>query len=171
MVNLINSLLYLASSEEDALRSNKVSLRKIAMDLVKSHLAPGRMVVLEDGLPVIAAGDSGKIETAVSNLIDNSVKYTREGGKITIRVGKTDCYGTVEVTDDGIGIPPEDLPHVFERFYRSDKARSRSTGGAGIGLSIVKSVVEAHGGRVEAESTPNVRTTFRIYLPLASTAG
>ena len=83
-----------------------------------------------------------------------------------IKLYTQSARAVLEVRDNGIGIPKESLPHLFERFYRVDKARSRSTGGTGLGLSIVQSVVHLHGGDIEVESEENVGTTFRVYLPL-----
>ena len=109
--------------------------------------------------------DVRKLSLALSNLVDNAIKYGKEGGRITVS-GKIDPSGcTVEVKDDGPGISPEDLPRIFERFYRVDKGRSREMGGTGLGLSIVKHIVESHEGTLHAESRLGVGTRFVIRIP------
>lgn len=102
---------------------------------------------------------------AVVNLIDNAVKYSEPDTSVLVTCEVIDGEAVLTVTDQGRGIEPKHLPRVFERFYRTDKARSRELGGTGLGLSIVKHVAEAHGGRVSADSEPGVGSTFRIHLP------
>ena len=111
-------------------------------------------------------GDRARLKQVVVNLLDNAIKYTAQGGAVTLTVGTKDSKALLEVADNGMGIPPEALPLVFERFYRVDKARSRDQGGAGLGLSIVKSICTAHQGRVEARSSPGQGSCFRVELPL-----
>jgi heavy metal sensor kinase len=113
-------------------------------------------------------GDRARMKQVVVNLLDNAIKYTPHGGAIDLKVGTRDGRAILEVTDNGIGIPKDSLPRVFERFYRVDEARSRELGGAGLGLSIVKSICTAHHGYVEASSTPGQGSVFRIELPLTS---
>ena len=113
-------------------------------------------------------GDRARLKQVVVNLLDNAIKYTADGGEIAMTVGTIDSKAFLEVTDNGIGIPPEALPRIFDRFFRVDKARSRDLGGAGLGLSIVKSICAAHHGRVEASSTPGQGSRFRVELPLAT---
>jgi len=114
--------------------------------------------------------DVRKLTLAVSNLVDNAIKYGKEGGRITVS-GKVDPSGcTLEVKDDGPGIPAGDLPRIFERFYRVDKGRSREMGGTGLGLSIVKHIVESHEGTLHAESRLGVGTRFVIRIPGVSGA-
>ena len=104
------------------------------------------------------------LEQAVVNLLDNAIKYSLKGGRITVLAEPRGDEVVIEVTDRGIGIEPEHLPRLFERFYRTDRARSRALGGTGLGLAIVKHVVHAHGGRVHVESTPGKGSTFSIHL-------
>ncbi len=111
------------------------------------------------------AGDPDYLERAISNLVDNAIKYTPEGGRIRVSARQDDSNVVIEVADTGIGIPPVDVPRVFERFYRVDKSRSREMGGTGLGLSIVKHVVQVHGGTVDVESVVGKGTTFRVRLP------
>jgi heavy metal sensor kinase len=119
--------------------------------------------------PVWVEGDQARLKQVVVNLLDNAIKYTLQGGTIALTVSAINSHAVLEVADNGIGIPAEALPRVFDRFFRVDKARSRELGGAGLGLSIVKSICAAHHGRVEASSTPGQGSCFRVELPLAST--
>jgi signal transduction histidine kinase len=99
------------------------------------------------------------------NLLDNSIKYTPQGGQVEVRIGGNGSEAIVTVRDTGVGIAAEHVPHVFDRFYRVDKARSRAEGGTGLGLSIALSIVVAHGGRIELASTPGQGTTCTVRLP------
>jgi len=116
---------------------------------------------------VFVEGDRARLKQVIVNLLDNAIKYTLSGGSIQLNVTRQNGHAILEVDDTGIGIPAEAVPHVFERFFRVDKARSRDEGGAGIGLSIVKSVCAAHGAKVEVESAMGKGSRFRIQLPLA----
>ncbi len=113
-------------------------------------------------------GDRARMKQVIVNLLDNAIKYTPEGGAVSLTARAQDGKAVLEVADTGIGIPPEALPRLFERFFRVDKTRSREQGGAGLGLSIVKSICAAHQGRVEASSTPGQGSRFRVELPLAA---
>ena len=104
----------------------------------------------------------------IVNLLDNAIKYTPRGGSIALSVRHEGAHAVLEVTDTGVGIPAEALPHVFKRFYRVDGSRSREQGGAGLGLSIVKSICAAHGAEVEVQSTLGQGSTFRVRAPLAA---
>ncbi len=116
-----------------------------------------------EGLSVMA--ETSSLERALTNLLDNAVKYNQKDGRVLVRASR-DSDGThISVTDTGIGIAPQDLGRIFERFYRSDKSRSRETGGSGLGLSIAKHIIERHGGRIEVESTLGEGSTFTIILP------
>ena len=133
-------------------------------------LAEDKQIVLECAAAgrVEVEGDRGRVKQVVVNLVDNAIKYTGEGGKVDISVCVVNGSGVFEVTDSGVGIPSEAIGHVFERFYRVDKARSRQMGGAGLGLSIVKSICAAHQGRVSVESTEGKGSRFTVELPLAN---
>jgi two-component system phosphate regulon sensor histidine kinase PhoR len=110
--------------------------------------------------------DGTLLERALSNLVDNALKYTPEGGKVRIGAGSEGGQLSLTVEDDGMGIPEADLPRIFERFYRVDKSRSRDLGGTGLGLSIVKHIVQLHGGTVSVKSAPGSGSTFTLRLPL-----
>jgi heavy metal sensor kinase len=115
---------------------------------------------------VLVEGDAARIKQVVVNLLDNAIKYTPSGGAIKLDVRVRDGKAIMEVADTGIGIPAIALPHVFERFFRVDKARSREVGGAGLGLAIVKSICSAHGAQVEVQSVEGRGSTFTVKLPL-----
>ena len=115
-------------------------------------------------------GDRARIKQVVVNLLDNAIKYTPPGGSVQLNVRARDGKAILEVVDTCIGIPAGALPHVFERFFRVDKARSRDIGGAGLGLAIVKSICAAHGGQVEVESAEGRGSRFKVELPLAQPA-
>ncbi|HXD00050.1 MAG TPA: ATP-binding protein [Verrucomicrobiae bacterium] len=115
---------------------------------------------------VVVEGDRARMKQVVVNLLDNAIKYTPAGGKIGISVKTSGDKAVLEVEDNGLGIPAEARPHIFERFFRVDKARSREMGGAGLGLSIVKSICTAHGGRVDFTSVEGKGSRFRVELPL-----
>jgi len=124
-------------------------------------------VELAPNLPQVSA-DAGRIEQALANLVENALRYGSSGAGGRVTLGVRAVQGCVEawVSDTGPGIAPDDLPHVFERFWRSEKSRNRQTGGSGIGLALVKRLVEAHGGHVTVESTPRQGTIFRVVLPV-----
>jgi heavy metal sensor kinase len=129
--------------------------------------ARGVRLRLDPEGPVRVAGDEGRLRQVFINLVDNAVKYTPAGGLVTVRVGQQDHAAVVTVADTGVGIPAEHLPHVFERFYRVDKARSRAEGGTGLGLSIARSIAQAHSGQIEMASTPGRGTVCTVTLPRA----
>jgi heavy metal sensor kinase len=116
--------------------------------------------------PMVLKGDDELLKRMVLNLLDNAVKYTPEGGEIAVELVKQNGNAQIVVRDTGIGIPEMDQPHVFDRFYRVDKARSRSLGGAGLGLSIVRWIVEAHEGKIDIVSAPGRGSEFIVQLPL-----
>jgi heavy metal sensor kinase len=118
--------------------------------------------------PVWVEGDQARLKQVVVNLLDNAIKYTLQGGAVALSVSAIDSKAVLEVADNGIGIPAESLSRVFDRFFRVDQARSRELGGAGLGLSIVKSICTAHHGRVEVSSLPGQGSRFRVELPLAA---
>lgn len=136
----------------------------------------GLTVDLPPDLPLVDL-DSTRMEQVLSNLLGNALRYTPAGGRITVRAGMRlqpaagpSSAVVVEVADTGKGIDAADLPYVFDRFYRADKSRNRASGGSGIGLALVKQLVEAHGGRVWVESSPGTGATFAFALPLSRAA-
>src|SRR5207244_12072581 len=115
---------------------------------------------------VYIEADQARLKQVIVNLIDNAIKYTPPGGGINIDVGANQHSATVEVSDSGVGISAEVLPHVFERFYRADKARSRDSGGAGLGLAIVKAICTALGAEIKVSSEEGHGSRFTVELPL-----
>ncbi len=122
-----------------------------------------------DSAPGVSVqGDRARLKQVIVNLLDNAIKYTPRGGHVSLSVRREGACAVLDVTDDGVGIPPEALPHVFKRFFRVDSSRSREPGGAGLGLSIVRSICAAHGAEVEVLSNPGKGSTFRVRQPLAA---
>lgn len=133
--------------------------KRLEAKQLKSHLD----VPLD--LPKLEA-DESRLQEIIYNLLDNAVKYSQSAGVITLRAAVESDRVRISVSDEGIGIPEKDLPRIFERFYRADKARSRELGGTGLGLSIVKHIAQLHGGTAEAQSEPGKGTTISVVLPL-----
>ena len=158
---------------------------KLTLDMVKSDLAElleddGWLtgsgadyleLELEDGLPDVHHHRERTVQVMM-NIVSNSIKYTPDGGKIVISAGRTGDRVWMQVDDNGIGIPPEDRPRIFERFYRVDKARSREVGGTGLGLSIVSDTVRRRGGTVSVAHRPAGQgTLFTVRLPQVTEEG
>lgn len=123
-------------------------------------------LAIEMDLPsTMISGDQKLLHQVWTNLITNSVKFTEEGGTLSLRVGMEDTHCHVEFQDTGIGMSKESLPHIFNRFYKEDKARSRTEGSSGLGLAIVKQIVKMHGGSIHVESEKGKGSTFHVYLP------
>jgi two-component system phosphate regulon sensor histidine kinase PhoR len=145
-------------------------LRGIMRDWEKKFASKNLQAEVDvpDDLPPLRA-DEGRLQEVVYNLLDNAVKYSPPGGRIVVRAERTGDTISLSVTDNGAGIPARDLPRIFERFYRADKARHRDLGGTGLGLSIVKHIVQLHGGSVEAASELGRGTTVQVRLPMVAT--
>jgi two-component system phosphate regulon sensor histidine kinase PhoR len=124
-------------------------------------------IELDGNTPGAVMGNADDLQRAIANLLDNAIKSTRENGSIRLTVRDDGEQVIVEVRDNGIGIAPEDLSRIFERFYRVERSRTRDAGGTGLGLSIVKHIAQIHGGSVNVESTPGKGSIFRIRLPAA----
>ena len=169
MRELVEDLLLLARGDDEGapLRLAPADLGAVATEAVDAaRAASGGQVVIEHvppRKPVEASFDAPQIRAAADILLDNAVKYTPEGGVVAVRVRCEDGWARLEVSDTGVGIAAEDLPSVFERFYRADPARSES--GAGLGLSIARQIARAHGGGIEAESKPGKGSTFALRIP------
>lgn len=117
--------------------------------------------------PVHVMGDAHRLEQVAANLLSNALRYTDEGGRVSLKVVRSDGSALLEVSDSGVGIAQDDIPLVFTRFWRGEKSRSRGTGGAGIGLAIADELVKAHGGHVEVDSVVGEGSAFRVVLPVA----
>jgi two-component system, OmpR family, sensor kinase len=168
---VIDGLLTLARADAGnlALRRVPVSLGQVAQDVIAQlrPLAEQRKVYLTvsgDGAEV--GGDPNLLREVVTNLVSNAIQYNRDDGRVELAVWKEEPSACLRVADTGIGITPEDLPHVFERFYRADKARAREAGGAGLGLAVTRWIVESHGGQITCTSEAGQGTTFLVRLPL-----
>jgi two-component system phosphate regulon sensor histidine kinase PhoR len=174
---LANDLLTLAQLESGSStpQLSEIDLLRFLSDLIrdwkKKLSAKGLKVVVDvsDDCSAIHA-DEARLREVFDNLLDNAVKYSGKSGEIRLNATRRGGEIALSVSDDGIGIKQEDLPRIFERFYRADKARSRELGGTGLGLSIVKHIAQLHGGRVEAESEQGRGTTIHVILPNASPA-
>jgi len=142
-------------------------LRSVAGDWEQKLTAKKLTLTVDapEDLPHVSA-DTQRLEQVLHNLLENAVKFTEPGGSITLRARVLGSSMELRVEDTGLGIVPADLPHIFERFYRADKARSRELGGTGLGLSIVKHIIQLHGGSVTAESKYGKGTAIILRLPL-----
>ncbi len=175
MSKLVEQLLFLARGDngKNQLNMEDIDLSAMMQELYDEYLMvdPSHEFILKnEGAPVMAYGDYAMIKQTARILTDNAVKYTPEGNEIYFSA-YTDETGVpvFEVQDTGIGISPEDLPKVFERFYRADDARNRKTGGTGLGLSIAKWIVDRHGGHFDIKSYPDAGTRFSVFLPVKKT--
>jgi signal transduction histidine kinase len=133
-----------------------------------SELAASKQLSFESRIaaaPIMISGVRVYLEEALLNLLKNSLKYTPAGGRIVFEVSVSGDLISVRIEDTGIGVPAEDLPHIFEEFYRASNARIRERKGTGLGLSITKQIVEMHQGKIEVESTLGKGSTFRLSLP------
>jgi signal transduction histidine kinase len=115
-------------------------------------------------MPVVA--DEKRLSRAIDAIVLNALQYTLAGGSVEVRTACRESMASVIVKDSGMGISADDLPHIFDRFFRADRARSTETGGAGLGLPLAKSIVESHGGRIDVESAAGAGSTFRITIPV-----
>jgi signal transduction histidine kinase len=174
MSRLVADLLYLTREEQvERGPAEAVRLHRLVAEVIErlQQVAPDHEVRLGHADPAIVLGNRDRLHQLVTNLIENGIRYTPAGGHVTVDVRITDDRtARLDVVDDGIGIAPEHLPRVFDRFYRVDPARARATGGTGLGLAIVKHVAESHGGTVEATSEPGAGSTFTVILPAEPTA-
>jgi signal transduction histidine kinase len=171
--HLVESLLIMARADAGrALTLEPVDLEEIVAEAgarvaTRAHERGIRLAVeIESTHPV--RGDATWLTQLLSNLLDNALRHTPSGGQVTLSVGPAPDGALLKVADTGEGIAPEHLPHLFERFYRADQARSRSAGGTGLGLAICDWVARMHGGRLEVDSTLGRGTTFSLWLPLAA---
>ncbi|OGE24993.1 MAG: hypothetical protein A3J42_07375 [Candidatus Dadabacteria bacterium RIFCSPHIGHO2_12_FULL_53_21] len=184
LINLVSDLLVLSEVESRDSLSKENSANDFEEininELIKSSLDALRSKAQEKGIEVSFRADTDVcrlkanrflLEQMFINLIDNAVKYTPENGKVEVRTSRENSHILAEISDNGIGIPKEHLPRIFERFYRVDKTRSRNLGGTGLGLSIVKHIVIMHGGKVEVQSEEGKGSKFSITLPAQGSPG
>jgi signal transduction histidine kinase len=174
---LIDQLLDLSRIESGELRLNRAPIplhplvREVLSEIEMARADRGVRVAdaVPDDLPPVLV-DPERVHQVLFNLLDNAVRYTPAGGEVTVAAHRANGGCEIAVSDTGPGIAPEHLPRLFERFYRADAARSRGDGGTGIGLAIARSVVEAHGGRIRAESRLGQGSVFTFDLPVADAA-
>ncbi|MGE5221842.1 MAG: sensor histidine kinase [Omnitrophica WOR_2 bacterium] len=169
---MIDDLFQMAQLDAGGIPLNKeqCSLSDLISDTLESfsELAARQGITLEGNVipgidPVFV--DIPRVGRVLNNLVGNALRYTQAGGKVQVMAAPGEQSILVEVSDTGEGIPAQDLPYIFDRFYRSDKSRNRATGGAGLGLAIARGIIEAHGGTISVESEPNVGTRFYFTLP------
>jgi two-component system OmpR family sensor kinase/two-component system sensor histidine kinase BaeS len=173
LTRLVEDLRLLALADAGQLRLQTASLDLSAFlrEIVEAHRlqAQERRVSLTlempSALPIVQA-DRDRLAQVMGNLLGNALRYVSSGGHIRVRAVDRGREVIVAVADDGPGIPSQDLSHLFERFWRGDRARRRATGGSGLGLAIARSLVEAHGGRIWAESVKEQGSTFTFSLPI-----
>jgi signal transduction histidine kinase len=166
---LVSDLEMLAKSESD-MRPEKteVNLLELARETALTWQAEAEkkhITLAVEGGDATVRADKNRMVQVVTNLLSNAIKYTPENGRVKISISDSGKYGVMTVLDNGIGIPAEDLPYIFERFYRVDKSRTRASGSSGIGLAIVKSIVTAHGGKIKVHSEAGNGSEFIVELP------
>jgi heavy metal sensor kinase len=174
MSRIVESLLTISRLDVGEVKLDK--LRLDLSDLAASTTGEMRVLAQEKAIAlrtsiengIYVDGDRTRLQQVVVNLIDNAIKYTQECGTIEVRVQSEGNNAVLEVSDNGVGIPACAISHVFERFYRADKARSRASGGAGLGLSIVKAICTAHGAEIGVSSEEGRGSCFRVEVPLAT---
>jgi signal transduction histidine kinase len=171
---VVDSLMLLARTD-----SGKETLDCVPVDactIVRGAAEQGERLARNQGVgfnldlptsPIRIQADSEALRRALLILMDNATKYTPRGGSVRVELSRSNGFAVASVSDTGIGIGPEDIPHVFDRFWRADKARSREQGGAGLGLSIAKWIVDMHGGSISVESELGKGSVFAIRMPLA----
>jgi len=172
--SLINRLLFLARSDDRLeLVLTEIDLNRLLSETAQDAriLCEPKVIALHCETPdttgdVKVKGDIVRLRELLLNLLENAVRYTPEGGIITLTIRQDDDFALISVSDTGIGISPEHLPRIFERFYRVDKSRSRTEGGAGLGLAICRRITEVHGGHIEVESIVGKGTIFTVFLPI-----
>jgi two-component system phosphate regulon sensor histidine kinase PhoR len=170
---IVEDLLTLAEleSSNSTVQLSSVRIDDLFLSVVRDwekKLAEKNLHVVVDLAPdvLVIRADETRLQEILYNLLDNAVKYSRAGDEIRLHAQRRNDHVALTVSDTGIGIDEEDLPRIFERFYRVDKARSSELGGTGLGLSIVKHIAQLHGGSVEAESQLGRGTTIRVLLPM-----
>src|SRR3989441_3696993 len=174
LAKIVESLLTISRLEAGEARVQPVrldfaELTRTTADQMKLLAEEKHISMTCDGTnPVEVDADPSRLKQVIVNLLDNAIKYTPQGGNIGISITRRDDHAVLEVADSGLGISADDLPHVFERFYRADKARSRQMGGTGLGLSIVRSICLAHGGQVTVNRTEGRGSLVRVGLPVAA---
>ena len=174
MARLVDDLLALARRQEPTLEHEQVDLGVAVTEASDDFMVPAaaRGIVLDRAIApgVVVTGDRDALKRAVANLLENAVRLAPQGSRIRLATGSEGDQAWIAVADEGPGIAPEDQPHVFDRFWRADKGRSRADGGTGLGLAIVRQIAEGHGGQVRLRSKVGVGSSFVIWLPVAASS-
>jgi len=174
LLGMINTMLEISKTEAgvETLSLSEVDVSALIADASDLFypLAEDNGLYVETNTPsqCLLPCDRSKLQRVIANLLDNAIKYTPPGGKIIISAEEVDKKVIISVHDTGIGISPEEIPHIFDRFFRADK--SRSVPGAGLGLSLVQAIVRRHGGQIKVSSSPGVGSTFTVVLPQTRTS-
>ncbi len=172
--HLVSGLLVLSRLDAGETRSDWVDVD--LAELAQSTAEQMRLMAEDRGIDIelsalrkaVVRGDRARLKQIIVNLLDNAIRFTPRGGLVALRTASDDSGSVLEISDTGIGIPPAALPYVFDRFYRVDEARSREDGGAGLGLSIVKSICAAHGAEIDVDSNVSLGSSFRVRFPRRS---
>jgi signal transduction histidine kinase len=167
---LVLELLDAARAEQGRLVGQRedVDLVALVQEICARHTSPRHPCIVDGPRSVAGVYDPVRIMQLVENLVENAVKYSPEGGAVRVKVWREDGYNNLTVTDSGIGIPSEDLPHIFERFHRGTNVDDRRFAGMGLGLFICRGIAEQHGGRIWATRAPGGGSTFHVALPAAA---
>ncbi len=172
MARLVDDLLALARRQEPTLEHEPVDLGVAVTEASDDFVVPAaaRNIVLDRAIApgVVVTGDRDALKRAVANLLDNAVRLAPAGSRIRLATDSEGDRAWIAVADEGPGISPEDQPHVFDRFWRADKARSRADGGTGLGLAIVRQIAQSHGGSIRLQSKVGVGSSFVIWLPVTT---
>ena len=170
MGTLVQDLMQLSKMESPQVQTKKVVIQidrlvhDVSEDFDEMFKNKGIELAITKTQPTTIMGDSDQLKRLLTNLLQNAMRYTDPGGKVNISIDTFGRYARLVISDSGIGIPPESVPKIFDRFYRVDKSRSRAAGGGGLGLSIVRAIVETHKGKIEVTSELNKGTTFTILI-------
>jgi heavy metal sensor kinase len=172
LTNVVETLLNLSRADSGQIKMNfaSVNLSKMVQDIAEDASILSEIKGVDVKCDIEAnlyiEADQPRLHQAVLNIVDNAIKYTPEGGKISIELKNGGSFANIIVSDTGMGIPAEQLPRIFDRFYRVDKARASTIQGSGLGLSIVKWIVDAHNGKINVQSKLHEGTTFTLNMPV-----
>lgn len=173
MKNLIEKLLFLARNDKNTQKIEKINfyINELIDEVIKeTKLIDENHEILNEKNDILTINaDRTLIKEALRIFVDNSLKYTPNGGKVKINCSLLQNQAVITIEDNGIGISKDALPHIFDRFYRADKSRTKDTGGTGLGLSIAKWIILKHNGNIEVKSNLDVGTSIILYIPLVRT--